>query len=713
MSLYIAALFLVLFLSLFMILLTGGRMEVRGAVPMLVLLVGMCLWTLSQIFHIFVTDPQTKYFWYQAKFAGIVVIPASFAMLAAEITGQTDRIRPWHRQAAVLVALFTWVAVITDPWLHLFRTEMTYVPAERFVLIQSVDGPAFWLFTGYTYLLIGVSVALLFRHMERTEGREKTQTVLMLLGSIFPWIWNVLYLLLFQPAVPLDLTPVLMLVTETVFLITLFYYSMFNIVPFTKRAVFDNVEDLVVVVDRSGVVRDVNPAAQAVYHSAESLTGRPLTDFMGRLCPVEEPEGFQGFRGGRTRDYRLNRSEIQSRRGRSIGELLVFNDVTALMDARRTLEMATGELDRQNSKKVLFMKQFNRSIRLPMNQILGFADVLSQQALTEEQQEALEHLAVSGGHLIELINDITDYSRIETGALKLQEEPVRLFDLIRHVCRLYEYPAEQKGLDFHYSMDGDLPAVMLGDELRLTQVLGNLVGNAVKFTDVGGISIRAEVYGPGRVAFTVQDTGIGIQEKDLGQVFVPYQQGADRTVSRVGGTGLGLAIVKDLVERMDGTITVRSRPGTGTAFTVVLPCRALSVEAPVYEAGQLADVRTRSLRIALVSRDETLKELIPRYLAAWPQTVCIALSEMDELRNTAWPWDAVLLELDAVGDSGWQMPESYDPDGPARPPVIGLTADMDVAEREQQGRGRLDDCLLIPIGCSALLKALRRQVMVQ
>lgn len=711
MSLYIAALFLVLFLSLFMILLVGGRMEVRGAVPMLALLSGMCLWTLSQLFHIFVMEPQAKYFWYQAKFAGIVVIPVAFAALAAAITGQTDRIRPWHRRGALLVSLLTLGAVVTDPWLHLFRTEITYVPAERFTLIQSVDGPAFWLFTAYTYGLIGLSITLMARQLRRTEGRERNQIILMLLGSAFPWVWNVLFLLLFQPTLPLDLTPVLMLVTETVFLITLFYYSMFNIVPFTKQAVFESLEDLVLVVDRAGVIQDVNPAALTLYRRPEGPEGLPLSGFMRYLAPGDTPDHFKGYRNGRPRDYRLSRSVIRGRQGGPIGELLVFNDITDLLDSRRTLEMATRELDRQNEKKVLFMKQFNRNIRRPMNRVLGFADALGQEPVSEEQAEILSHLSISGSHLIQLINDITDYSRIETGAMKLMEEPVRVFDLIRHVCRLFEYPAGQKGLKFSYSIEGDMPATVLADPLRLTQILSNVVGNAVKFTESGGITLRVEPDGAGRMVITVQDTGVGIPPEDMDRIFMPYHQAGEAAAARFGGTGLGLAIVKDLVEQMQGTVAVESAVGSGTRFTLRLPCRPLPTEAPVYELGQMSDYRSRSLRLGLVTRDEALQALIPRYLRNWPQAVCVPVEDGAALRTAPWPWDIILWGVDEAPVPDWLMPDSFEPVSGVRPGLILLTGDAEIMEREQLGRGLADDCLLMPITRTDLVKALRKQLL--
>lgn len=579
MAIYNASLFLVLFLSLFMILFLWGRMALRGAVPMLYLLAGMSIWILCQILHIIVIDPQVKYFWYQAKFVGIILIPASFVILAADISSQRKRIKPWHLNGIYSFSVLIYAAILTDPWLHLFRKEVEYVIVEQFILIRTVDGPAFWAFTVYSYLLIIISSLLLVGKTRRSKGTERIQSLLMLFGCIFPWVWNIIFLLILDPVFPLDFTPVFMLVTEVVFIIALFYYRMFNIVPFTKRAVFDIIDDLIIVVDREGIIQDMNPSAQEVFETGKDPEGQDFSDFLGFLNPI--PQGpmaeirgeFQGFRLGRTRDYLARTTAISGKKGTSIGNLLVFKDITELSDSRRLLEQATQELAIQNDKKMLFVKQVNRKIRTPMDRIMGFAESYGQKNMTESQNEAVGHLTKSGGHLIQLINNITDYSRIETGKMEIVEESVRFFDMIRHVCRLFEYPAEQKGISVRHSISGEVPPVLLMDSLRLTQVLSNIMGNAVKFTQKGHVSLAVRKLSGPWMEIDISDTGIGISDKDIDRLFMPYQQAEDGSARKFGGTGLGLAIVKELVDRMDGEITIKSILGSGTTIRLKLPCR--------------------------------------------------------------------------------------------------------------------------------------------
>lgn len=717
MALYNAGLFLVLFLSLFMILLLGGRVGMRGAVPMLLLLVGMSLWSMCQLLHIFVIDPQVKYFWYQAKFLGIVMIPPAFVLLAADISGRKNLIRPIHVASIVSFSMMILISILTDPWTHLFRKKVEYVIVEQFILIKTMDGPAFWTFTIYSYLLIIVSILLLADKARKSVGTERKQALLMLFGCTFPWIWNILFLLILDPTYPLDYTPVFMLITEIVFIITLFYYRMFNIVPFTKRAVFESLEDLVLVIDRAGIIQDMNPAAQEVFQTGKAPVGRNFSEFRMFLDPVpgeslNEIQGeFRGCRDAGSRDYLANTTPILGKHGSQIGHLIVFKDITELSESRRTLEMATRELAIQNEKKMLFVKQVNRNIRTPMNRIMGFAEVFAQKDLSDSQNEAVEHLSISGEHLIQLINDITDYSRIETGKMKLVEGSIQIFDLVRHVCRLFEYQAEQKGIAVKYHIAGDVPIRLLADSLRLTQVLSNIMGNAVKFTEKGQVTL-AVVKLPGPwMEIAISDTGIGISEKNISKIFVPYQQAEEGTALKFGGTGLGLAIVKELVERMGGEVTVNSVLGEGTVFVLKLPCVESTVESPIYRIEQMTDYKNKPLNVGVVTRDPVQQILIRRFFKAWPRAVCYDVTEPSADLNSENNWDILLVNLDDFSSN--LINQILQDMNSKLPALIGMTNDSDVMELEQQGRGILDDCILMPISFSTLNRTLRKIILTQ
>ncbi len=714
MAFYNAGLFLVLFLSLFLMLLLGGRMSMRGALPMLYLFLGIGLWSLCQLLHIFVVDPQAKYFWYQAKFVGIVMVAPSYMLLAAEISGLKERVRTWHKALLVLFMLTTLVVIATDSWTHLFREKVEFVIVEQYIVNTSVDGPAFWIYAGFSYLLVIASLILLGNKARRSSGKERRQALIMFAGCALPWISNMIFITAFNTKGVLDYTPLFMLITEIVFLITLFYFRLFNIVPFTKRAVYDSLEDLILVVGHDGVIQDMNPAAREVFQGSFGSHETVIQEFMQSMSPpyrgcLEELQGtFQAERHGRTKDYKSSLAPIYGNQGSCMGYLLVFNDITDFSDSRRALEMATKELDRQNEKKMLFVKQVNRNIRAPLNRVLGFADIFAAKDLTDSQREAVEHLVISGGHLIKLINDITDYSKIETGRMEIKEESVQIFDLVRHVCKLYEYPAEQKGIQVKYSIASDVPVTLLADPLRLTQVLSNLMGNAVKFTDKGHVSLSVRRTSHEGMDIAVSDTGIGISESDMGKLFIPYQQAGEGKTQKFGGTGLGLAIVKDLVERMGGEISVESILGEGSTFRLKLPCRESQVKSPVYNLEMISDFRKRPLHVGILTYDTVQQTLIRRFFRNWPMAVCYDLTEAEDgaVTGNNKAWDIVLVNLDDF--EGAAVKERFN-----QRAIIGFTNDSDTMERETQGRSVLDDCILMPLSFEVLNRAIRKTIFIK
>jgi len=225
----------------------------------------------------------------------------------------------------------------------------------------------------------------------------------------------------------------------------------------------------------------------------------------------------------------------------------------------------------------------SHELRTPLNAIIGYAQLLRRERLplNERQAAGLATIHESGQHLLTLINDILDLARVEAGKMNLQPAPVHLGAFLRVVVDIMRVKAEEKGLAFNYEPAAGLPDTVTIDETRLRQVLLNLLGNAVKFTDRGSVSLRVTAAPPDpqddaattRLRFDVADSGIGMSAHQIGHLFQPFEQVADAP-RRAGGTGLGLAISQQLVRLMGGTIEVASEPGKGSTFSFALPVRA-------------------------------------------------------------------------------------------------------------------------------------------
>ena len=274
------------------------------------------------------------------------------------------------------------------------------------------------------------------------------------------------------------------------------------------------------------------------------------------------------------------------------GLLVGFEDVTQLEEAREKLVASQQEAEAANVAKSEFLANMSHEIRTPMNSILGFADVLRRgfDDDPEQKQEYLNIIHSSGQHLLDLINDILDLSKVESGKVELESVAYEPHRILNDVVNVFRVKCEEKGLGLDFEIDGSIPSTVIGDPTRTRQILTNLTGNAIKFTSEGSVTIRAK-YDDATKFFTcdVIDTGIGIDEDKIQKVFEPFSQADTSTTREYGGTGLGLAISRKFSRMMGGDLTATSVVGEGTTFTT-------SFRAAAAENAKLIDTaQARSL----------------------------------------------------------------------------------------------------------------------
>ncbi len=257
----------------------------------------------------------------------------------------------------------------------------------------------------------------------------------------------------------------------------------------------------------------------------------------------------------------------------------------------RTAEMrqARDEAREANRAKSDFLATMSHEIRTPLNGVIAMADHLLEKSLPDEQREPLEIIAKSSEHLLRVINDVLDFSKLEARKLEFENRPFDIAALIGHVVEMFAVQAEDKGLKLDVRLSPDMPSFVAGDAARLRQILLNLVSNAIKFTAHGHVCVEASCHeeslalGKGapqmRLVLAVRDSGVGMSEEAKSKLFTQFWQ-ADSSISRrYGGTGLGLAISRRMAEQMGGDIQVASAPGVGSAFTVSVPVGRVAAEA--------------------------------------------------------------------------------------------------------------------------------------
>ena len=330
----------------------------------------------------------------------------------------------------------------------------------------------------------------------------------------------------------------------------------------------------------------------------------------------------------------------------------VSTEITELKRLQASLEASRREAEAASQAKSQFLATMSHEIRTPMNGVIGMAEMLARTITDPEQKGMLAVIRESGEMLMTVINDVLDFSKIEVGKLDLEHAPFSLREVLRKVESVHALKASEKGLTMKVRVDPGLAAPRLGDAHRLQQVLHNLVGNAIKFTERGGVTIAVAAEPDGGVRIEVADTGVGMTEAQIGRVFEEFAQADSSTTRRYGGTGLGLPIVKGLVEAMGGTVAVRSRPGEGSCFTLGLPLPLAEpdTQAPVPAP---AAMPLRALRV-LAADDNEVNRMV---LAAFLETLGVSVTMVEggaeavAARATA-PFDALMLDIAMPGMDG-------------------------------------------------------------
>ncbi len=417
-------------------------------------------------------------------------------------------------------------------------------------------------------------------------------------------------------------------------------------------------------------------------------------------------------------------SEIQKRddelkQHRDYLENEVANRVAELKNKNEELRRAKESAESANRAKSEFLANMSHEIRTPMNAVLGFAELLQSQIADKKMKGYLDSIRAGGKSLLTLINDILDLSRIEAGKMELNVEPVNLKDLIHEIEAIFSLKMSQKGLEFIVDMGADIPDVLMLDEVRLRQILFNIIGNAVKFTENGYIRLRVRRFGTThddavRLAIAVEDTGVGISEDSLALVFEAFRQQSGQSAKQYGGSGLGLTITKRLVEMMGGTISVRSRVNEGAAFEILLNGVAVAdgpaKKSDARAAFSMEDVRFDPAAVLAVDDIETNRLLIRAFLDGAGLRVMEAENgeKAIEKMESETP-DLVLMDIRMPLMDGFAATRIIKNNERLKHvPVIALTASGMKEDQEKIMQSGFDGFLIKPIQMEDLYRTLLR-----
>ena len=495
--------------------------------------------------------------------------------------------------------------------------------------------------------------------------------------------------------------------------------------------------DPLVTISTEGKITDMNEAlANITGMTREKLTGTDFFDYFTE--PQKAREVYQEVfakgsvadspltirhKKGKLTDVLFNGSVYKDDRGNVLGVVIVARDVTdqkriatELTEAKVFAELTTVIAEEAKSKaesatriaedavkaKQQFLSNMSHEIRTPMNSIIGFTKVVLKTDLSTKQKEYLTAIKMSGDALIVLINDILDLAKVEAGKMTFEKIPFQLALSISAMLHLFETKIREKNLKLITEYDNKIPRVLLGDPVRLHQIILNLVSNAVKFTSTGEITVTVHLLSEDEekvtIEFAVMDTGIGIDSDKIENIFENFQQASSGTSRLYGGTGLGLAIVKQLVEPQGGTISVKSERNEGSTFSFILSFQKTNAEAESDTEVVELDNEIKNIKV-LVVEDIALNQLLMKTLLddfGFERDIAdngkIAIEKLQTKS-----YDVILMDLQMPEMNGFEATEYIRNKMNSKIPIIALTADVTTVDLAKCKAVGMNDYIAKPI----------------
>jgi len=363
-----------------------------------------------------------------------------------------------------------------------------------------------------------------------------------------------------------------------------------------------------------------------------------------------------------------------------------------------------------------FLANMSHEIRTPLNAILGFTNLLQRRNFDQDSKEIILTIQRSGENLLAIINDVLDLSKIEAGMMRIESAPFSIRGLIHSIETMFLLKAAEKQLLLTTSVNSDMPDTLEGDATRLTQILVNLLGNAIKFTASGNIVVKVENNGiidnTVNALIKVSDTGIGIEKEKLNTIFERFQQAEDTVTRRYGGTGLGLSIVQELVLLQHGTITAESRPGAGTTFTITIPYNISSENIiPIAKPSSFEGIAFEGVRVLVVEDNEINQSLIRHLFDNWNLAFEMAgngIQALEMLKRRQY--DLVLMDIQMPEMDGYSATQEIRRTLKLGIPIIAMTAHALAGEREKCLSYGMDEYISKPLREDQLRQLITRFV---
>jgi PAS domain S-box-containing protein len=477
-----------------------------------------------------------------------------------------------------------------------------------------------------------------------------------------------------------------------------------------------------------GLIASCNRAAVAMFGYSESeLIGQPMSMLMpsdleeeesGIVALIRDGQAVEPFetlrrkKNGELFYVSITASPIRNAAGVITGASNIARDITG--SKRKQALLVAAKQDAEQAKSA-FLANMSHEIRTPMNAVLGMVHLMAGTALSDEQRRYLDMILISGKNLLDILNDVLDFSKIEAGKMELAATPFRLNDVLHAVATIMSVNAGEKDLELVIGVEPDVPPLLLGDALRLQQGLVNLTGNAIKFTEQGEVTLRIECLSRDRAGATlrcsVRDTGVGMSAQQQAGLFSPFSQVDSSITRRFGGSGLGMTISRRLVDRMGGTIEVRSAPGQGNEFALTLTLALGAGGRPASAPGALCP-----LRVLLVDDHPGSRHHLGQLIESWHWSVepvasgAQAIARVRELAANGERFDVLLIGSKMADMDGVATMQAIDALTPrsSSPAIIMVNAFGRGQLMRDPGSTMADAFLTKPVTAASLLETIEQ-----
>lgn len=583
--------FIASLIAIFLLVYTWQRRAMRGARPLLPLLLGIVIWLIGSTVEGLFFDYSSRLFWSNIQYIGIVIVPTAWFAFSLIFTDRGASLSRRNSALLLVVPVLTLILVWTSPWQQFFRVSLALNTSEAYPYWEWVPGLGFWLHTIYSYILLLSGVIILARAFRQSARLHQRQIGIMLMGASAPWIANILFVVIRGSLI--DFTPIAFLITGAMVAWGIFKTGLVEITPIIRKRVIDEMQDGMLVLDEQNRILEANPAVLRMMDVQEDVLGKSIIEVMARWPALLSQ--FQGkayaqaeislpLAGRETRYYQISFSPLHNRKGQPTGRLIMVHDITRQKQTEASLNEAKEVAEAANRAKSTFLATMSHELRTPLAAIIGYSELIQEKSELWGYEKIIPQLGQIGTAaygLNALIGNILDLSKIEAEHMDVVSNKFSVSALIAEITPSIQPQVDKNDNCLTLDLADDLGTIQT-DQTKVRQILLNLLGNATKFTHHGTISLKAwRDVTTNCIYFTIQDSGEGIPETMMAKIFQPFVQ-ADSSFTRVyGGSGLGLAISSRFCQMLGGTIDVESNLGEGTTFFVQLPVQLPKTETAV------------------------------------------------------------------------------------------------------------------------------------